>query len=700
MISKYLRIKILSGALALVLMVSFFSTLVVSVIVARQNKAAVRSSLEKSCTVIGDNLKEMQSAQAADLKQMIEINQTGEQIKFLLEFGDQGEDITINSYRGITRSALERVASGNCSQLQIYKMDGTLIAFARQTAGGFIKGYFQRNEYAVKRMSGAMDKDDSNWEQRREPEKDFPALRYTDPAPTAPAAAMVSQDGRLFIQTAVPISGKVFNQKIEDYEEKQNGFAISRKVLDKNHVSRFSRLIQMEVQIFADGKLAAGTMEQYQNLKSEAAEASRSRTEGGSAQEFLFNEIKIQDHGYLQGLMPFHAGSRPIGALAFLQSDRVIAENTRQMVMMLSLVALACMVFSIPLAIYVSSKIVKPILEIVVRLKDIAEGEGDLTKRLEIKSKDEIGQVATWFNVFVENVHGMIQNVARHADQLNQASDGLAQISKTMDGGSAQTSRKTNTVAAAVSQMSATMASIASSMEQAATNIGTVATATEEMSTTINEISRNAVKARDITMEAVSHSQEASTQVGELDHAADDIGKVVETITEISEQVNLLSLNATIEAARAGEAGKGFAVVANEIKELARQTAAASNDIKERVGGIRKTTAKTVGQIGTIANVVNDVNEIVVVITSAVEEQSATTRNISENIAQVSSGIEEVNQNIANSSAASQHIAKEIGAVSVTAAEMSRNSVEVKDGSVQLSQLSAQLGQIVGKFKI
>jgi methyl-accepting chemotaxis protein len=196
----------------------------------------------------------------------------------------------------------------------------------------------------------------------------------------------------------------------------------------------------------------------------------------------------------------------------------------------------------------------------------------------------------------------------------------------------ASMSGRSNSVAGAAEAMSATMNSVAAASEQTATNVNMVASATEEMTATVQEIAHNSEKARTITESAVTQAGSASQKVGELGRAANEISNVTEVITEISEQTNLLALNATIEAARAGEAGKGFAVVANEIKELAKQTAQATQEIKAKIEGIQGSTAGTVNQIEQITGVINEVNEIVGTIATAVEEQAATSREITEQL--------------------------------------------------------------------
>ena len=348
----------------------------------------------------------------------------------------------------------------------------------------------------------------------------------------------------------------------------------------------------------------------------------------------------------------------------------------------------------------ISSSITKRISYIVIRLKDIAQGEGDLTSRLEVTNKDEIGELAKWFNLFIEKLQTMIQQIAKNADDLDTSSSELSGISTHLSDGAEQMSTQTRNVSSRTDEMSSTMSGVATAMEETATNVSMVATAAEQMTATINEISHNSEEARTITNRAVDQAQDTSNKVTELGNAAQEIDKVTETITDISEQTNLLALNATIEAARAGEAGKGFAVVANEIKELARQTAEATKEIKRRIDGIKNSTEGTVEEIEQILKVINEVNEIVSTIASAVEEQSATTKDIAQNISQASSGITDVNQNVATSNQVTSEIDSEIIEVTQATGEISNSSSQVNLSAQELSNLASQLKEMVGKFKV
>jgi methyl-accepting chemotaxis protein len=374
------------------------------------------------------------------------------------------------------------------------------------------------------------------------------------------------------------------------------------------------------------------------------------------------------------------------------RSDSKNAKMTAVLGMIVGFVA------ALALGIFLSISITRPIQKGTAFAKKMAEG--DFRETLPIDQKDEIGTLAKALNNMSSSLGRMIRDITTGVDTLSSSSTELSAISHQMSSGAEQTSEKSNTVSTAAEEMSANMSSVAAAAEQASTNVNMVATASEEMTATISEIAQNTEKAASITEKAVLEAKSASETVDELGKAAREIGKVTESITEISEQTNLLALNATIEAARAGDAGKGFAVVANEIKELAKQAASATDVIERKTEGIQNSTDGTVKQIDQISKVINEVNEIVSIIATAVEEQSVTTRDIAGNVAQAALGIQEVTENVAQSSTVAAEIARDIAGVNDAAREMSNSSSQVNLSAESLSRLAEQLKSMADRFKI
>ncbi|MGA3115346.1 MAG: methyl-accepting chemotaxis protein [Syntrophobacteraceae bacterium] len=326
--------------------------------------------------------------------------------------------------------------------------------------------------------------------------------------------------------------------------------------------------------------------------------------------------------------------------------------------------------------------------------------QGDMTQTLKIEQKDEIGDLAKALNEMRANIHRMVADIGGCVQTLASSSTELSTVSAQMAYGVKDMSESANGVAAAAEESSANTVSVAASMEQATTNLSSVASATEEMSATVGEIASNSEKARAISSDATVQAQAVSTMMKELGRAAQEIGQVTETITSISAQTNLLALNATIEAARAGAAGKGFAVVANEIKELAQQTAAATEDIKGKIASIQASTGGAIGDIEKIAQVIKQVEEIVANIAAAIEEQSAVTRDVASNISQASMGMQDSNERVGQTATVSQSIAEDIARVTATISRFTRNNECVQSNAEDLLRLREAFESLIGRFKL
>ncbi len=335
-------------------------------------------------------------------------------------------------------------------------------------------------------------------------------------------------------------------------------------------------------------------------------------------------------------------------------------------------------------------------------LKDLdALSQGDFSVDIKtIKTNDELGDITEKLSIMVKEVSVLINAIKNNSFENIEMAENLSILSGQMSENAENTLQKTDTLASSAKDTSVYMMTVASAMAQASSSIGEIASSVEENTVALNEVAKNSAQAGNASDEVAAQAQNTSKKVGELGSAASDISKVTETITEISEQTNLLALNATIEASRAGEAGKGFAVVAGEIKELARQTAEATEEIKGRIEGVQETAAGTIAEIEQISKVIENSNLIVAGIVAAVEQQSVSTSEIARNVSQAFDGIREVNENVGLSQTALEKISAGLSEVSNDAENITSISSQVKDHSGSMSAIADHLRTNVSKFSI
>ncbi|MBK7974461.1 MAG: methyl-accepting chemotaxis protein [Deltaproteobacteria bacterium] len=301
-----------------------------------------------------------------------------------------------------------------------------------------------------------------------------------------------------------------------------------------------------------------------------------------------------------------------------------------------------------------------------------AFGQGDLTQRVDVASHDEVGRMSAALNLALDAVAESMQAITRNTQALSAAAEELSSVATQLGANAEETSAQAGVVSAAATQVSS--------------NVTTVATGTEEMGASIREIAREASQAAKVAHEAAEVASQASDTVVKLNHSSQEIGEILKVITEIAEQTNLLALNATIEAARAGDAGKGFAVVANEVKELAKGTARATEDVGHKIEQIRMDTQGAVDSIGQITGVVKRITDINGTIASAVEEQAATTAEIGRNVAEAAKG--------------SGDIASNITGVASAAQSTSSGAQHTQQASGELARMAAELNGVVSRFRI
>ncbi|QJW98247.1 methyl-accepting chemotaxis protein [Frigoriglobus tundricola] len=301
-----------------------------------------------------------------------------------------------------------------------------------------------------------------------------------------------------------------------------------------------------------------------------------------------------------------------------------------------------------------------------------AAADGDLTRPVTVTGADSIGRMGDGLSGFLGDLRDRVRGIAGTANALTGASEQLAAVSHQMGANSEETAAQAGTVSAAA--------------EQVSQSVQTVAAAVEEMGASIKEIAKNASDGARIATSAATVAQHTNATIAKLGTSSAEIGQVVKVITSIAQQTNLLALNATIEAARAGEAGKGFAVVANEVKELAKETAKATEEIGEKIAAIQADTGSAVAAIREITDIVNQINDISGAIAAAVEEQTATTAEISRNVSEAARGSSEIAQNVTSVAQAAQ--------------DTTAGANSTRDAAAELRRMAAELQNMVGRFRV
>ncbi|HTW16475.1 MAG TPA: methyl-accepting chemotaxis protein [Nocardioides sp.] len=372
----------------------------------------------------------------------------------------------------------------------------------------------------------------------------------------------------------------------------------------------------------------------------------------------------------------FFSLSTNLDALRAAVEDKVIAsrtaiEDTRSATQRTTIIVIVLtLLVGLALAWLVSQRVARSLDA--VRRGLLAVSRGDLTTRVPVHSRDESGQMAEALNLAVENMSGVVSGITTTAHSLN--------------GSAAEMAESSSQIAAAAEETSAQAQAVTAAADQVSRNVQTVAAGSEQMGASIREIAQSTSDAARIASDAVVITERTNGTVAKLGESSTEIGNVIKVITSIAEQTNLLALNATIEAARAGEAGKGFAVVANEVKELAQETARATEDISQRVAAIQVDTSEAVDAIEQISGVIGQINDFQATIAAAVEEQTATTN--------------EMNRNVGDAATASGEIAANISGVAEAAGSTSEGVARAEQAASELARLSEDLGELVGRFTV
>ena len=356
------------------------------------------------------------------------------------------------------------------------------------------------------------------------------------------------------------------------------------------------------------------------------------------------------------------------------------------------LAALAALAFTLTRSITV------PVARFTGLLREIVDGDGDLTRRLPEESKEEIGEMSRLFNQFIGKVHDLVSRISRNTLTVSAASEELAATSREFARGSREVARRSRDAASSTASAASQITLVSASAGEVSRGIGTLASAIDELNAAMGSIHQSCRREAAVAEEAHRDSDAASERMRRLEQAAQEIGMIVETIEDITEQTRLLALNATIEAARAGDAGKGFSVVANEVKSLARKTSDATEEIRSHVERIREHTGGAASALRSMSDVIRSVNEISATTMRSVGEQNQAIDRISGSFS--ADEARELAERVSRSASDLAGISGSIEGLDRSNGEAAASVEQLDQATGELAQLSSELRSLVGRFRV
>jgi hypothetical protein len=608
--SLTLRNKLLTGSLAMVILVMAASAIVVSMVIYDQNRAASHRNIERSLTILRGELTLMQTKLLEDTRQMASTNQMGGQLKVIRDF-TAVKAMRTETLRKIAITLGQIGRTGKLWKAAIYDQGGHLSAFAIQKAGGtFLMGFASDKSKGT--FEGIVEKEGEeiellDWKDLGEFKDLKVTFEFGQGVPSEEAVFFREIDNALCLVSFAPVLAPEYDKDTDQAQDIQVGLALGIRKLDTAFAKRASQLTSLKVNLFTKNGLSLGDLKDYTVLK--AGDIKQSAPQWHLEKErVVLHDIELKTGDYFQGVLPLYGDSRFVGAVSALQSSDIVKANTWQMIRLLGLVYLICILVILPCAYLFSNSLTKPIHRIIASLTATS------------------------------------QTVSAASNQVSVSSQRLAEGD---------------------SEQAASLEETSSSLEEMSSIIQNNADSARQADELTNDTNRVVGKAND-SMALLTSSMDDISKAGE------ETSKIVKTIDEIAFQTNLLALNAAVEAARAGEAGAGFAVVADEVRNLAMRAADAAKNTSELIADTVRKVSEGTGLVTETDAAFSEVSESSKRVGELTGEIAMASRQQAEGIEQINRAVNEMDKIVQQNAASAEESASASQELNAEAVQMKK----------------------------